>query len=232
MSKFQIVKAEDIEMAADYSKFKIQNIKFFLNLPGDFNIENALAAVCVGLSEKITLEKISQALKEIKKISGRLEKVENNFNLDIFVDYAVTPDSLEKLYKMLLTFKKGKESKIIAVLGSCGDRDKGKRPLMGNIVSYYADFVIITDEDPYFEDPWAIITEVASGVKNKKLGKDFWKMLNRREAIARALKIARPGDIVVVTGKGAEETMAIKNERIPWNDKAVIKEELAKIYNS
>jgi UDP-N-acetylmuramoyl-L-alanyl-D-glutamate--2,6-diaminopimelate ligase len=231
-AEIQIVKAVDIEMAADYSKFKIQNTKFFLNLPGDFNIENALAAICVGLSEKITLEKISKALEEIKGIPGRLEKVENNFNLDIFVDYAVTPDSLEKLYKMLSGIKRTNDSKIISVFGSCGERDKGKRPLMGNIVAYYADFVIVTNEDPYFEDPWQIITEVSEGVKNKNLGENFWKMLNRREAIDKALRIARPGDMVVVTGKGAEETMAIENERIPWNDKAVIKEELAKIYNS
>jgi UDP-N-acetylmuramoyl-L-alanyl-D-glutamate--2,6-diaminopimelate ligase len=101
--------------------------------------------------------------------------------------------------------------------------------MMGKIVDKYADYIIITNEDPYNEDPQRIIDEVASGVKNKEEGKNFWKIMDRREAIKKALQLAGPGDMILVTGKGAEETMAIGKERIPWNDKKVILEELKKL---
>ncbi|HOX10418.1 MAG TPA: cyanophycin synthetase, partial [Candidatus Moranbacteria bacterium] len=119
-------------------------------------------------------------------------------------------------------------SKIIAVFGSCGERDRGKRPIMGEIVSKKADFVIVTNEDPYDEDPMQIINEVSEGIKNRIEGNNFWKILDRREAIRKALELAKAGDFVVVTGKGAEETMAVGDKRIPWNDRKVIEEELSK----
>jgi UDP-N-acetylmuramoyl-L-alanyl-D-glutamate--2,6-diaminopimelate ligase len=152
-----------------------------------------------------------------------MDRVSNDKNLEIIIDYAVTPDSLEKLYSLIKT---ANTSKIIAVFGSCGDRDRGKRPIMGEIVDKYADYIIVTNEDPYNEDPMQIINEVASGIKNKKEGENFWKIFDRREAIKKALQIAKPGDIIVVTGKGAEEVMAVGKKRIPWNDKRIILEEL------
>lgn len=201
-------------------------------MPGEFNIENALAAICVGISEDINLDTCAQALGKIQGVPGRMEYVSNDKGLNIIVDYAVTPDSLEKLYSLMRTLRvqKGHEvSKIIAVFGSCGERDRGKRPIMGEIVSKYADFIILTNEDPYYEDPLRIVDEVASGVKNKKENINFWKILDRRAAIKKALRLAGPGDFVVVTGKGAEETMAVGSKRILWNDKKVILEELVKI---
>lgn len=235
VANVKIIKAEDVELGIDYSKFKIsvssmdgKNSKFRLNLPGEFNVENALAAACVGISENIDLETASKALEKIKNVPGRLEFVPNDKNLNIIVDYAVTPDSLEKLYELMGELNTGK-SKVIAVFGSCGDRDRGKRPMMGEIVSKNADFLIVTNEDPYSEDPMQIINEVAAGIKNKKEGEIFWKILDRREAIQKALKLANTGDFVVVTGKGAEETMAIGKKRIPWNDRKVIEEELGKL---
>jgi UDP-N-acetylmuramoyl-L-alanyl-D-glutamate--2,6-diaminopimelate ligase len=190
-------------------------------LLGKFNVENALAATCVGISEGIDLEIIKAALEKIRLVSGRMEKVENNKGLNIIIDYALTPDSLEKLYELIKKININK-NKIIAVFGSCGERDRGKRPLMGEIVSQNADFVIVTNEDPYGEDPEQIINEVASGIKNKIESENFWKILDRRDAIKKSLQIAKLGDFVVVTGKGAEETMAIGKKRIPWNDKKII----------
>jgi UDP-N-acetylmuramoyl-L-alanyl-D-glutamate--2,6-diaminopimelate ligase len=225
-SKRKIIIAEEIELEINYSKFKIQNSKFFLNIPGEFNIENALAATCVGLSQGISLENISGALAKIKGVPGRMERIENNRNFEIIVDYAVTPDSLEKLYNYLDGIKK-ENSKIIAVFGSCGERDRGKRTIMGEIVAKKSDYAIVTNEDPYHEDPQQIIDEVFEGVeKYKKENENSWRILDRREAIKKALQIAKPGDIVVVTGKGAEETMAIGDKRIPWNDPKVIREVL------
>lgn len=224
----QMIQAENIELGINGSKFKIQNSRFILNIPGQFNIENALAAACVGVSEGVNLENISASLQKIQGIPGRMESVPNEKGISIVIDYAVTPDSLEKLYDLISKAKK-ENSKIISVFGSCGERDRGKRPIMGEVVSKIADYMILTNEDPYGENPWQIINEVASGVKSKKEGESFWKIMDRREAINKALNMAKSGDIIVVTGKGAEETMAIGKERIPWNDKSVILEELASL---
>jgi len=222
--KIKMVQAQGIEVFPEYSKFKIDGDEFVLNLPGKFNIENALAAICVGFIYKIENEKIKTALAEVKNIPGRMEYVKNNKELNIIVDYALTPDSLEKLYALLKEVnREGK--KIIAVFGSCGDRDRGKRPIMGEIVSKNADMVIVTNEDPYSEDPKQIIDEVFAGVTGVE-GKNAWRILDRREAIKFALSLAEAGDFVIVTGKGAEETMMIGDKMIAWNDKKVILEEL------
>jgi UDP-N-acetylmuramoyl-L-alanyl-D-glutamate--2,6-diaminopimelate ligase len=239
--KSQIIFAENIEMGINYSKFKIsakggsvsgrQNTDFSLHLPGQFNIENALAAICVGIAENISLEIMARALGKIKVVPGRFEFIPNDKGLNIIVDYAVTPDSLNKLYELVGQINIGK-AKIISVFGSCGDRDRGKRPIMGEIVCNACDYAIVTNEDPYTEDPQRIIDEVCSGIKNKEKEKNFWKIMDRREAIKKALQLAKPGDFVVATGKGAEETMMIGKEMIPWNDKKVILEELNDMQNS
>lgn len=250
--------AEDIFLGLIESRFNVQGKEFRLNLLGDFNIENALASIAVGTLENIKMENMMEALDKIKEVPGRMEYIPNGKKLKIIIDYAVTPDALEKLYALLQKLNKN-AGKIIAVFGSCGERDRGKRPLMGEIVSQNADYVIVTNEDPYGENPSQIVDEVFSGVvgnynkielpndkyqitnsksnpndqldneKDKKVeGKNCWRILDRREAIQKALHLAKEGDFVVVTGKGAEETMAIGKERIPWNDKKVIQEELAK----
>lgn len=220
-----IIQARSINLGMDGSEFEIDKHKFKLNLPGLFNVENALAAACVGISEKIDLSIIKKALEKITKVSGRMDEVENKLGVKIIIDYAVTPDSMEKL-GALISGQKTSKQRLIWVFGSCGERDRGKRPMMGEIVSRYADYVLVTNEDPYGEDPMQIINEVASGVKNKKEGKNFWRILDRREAIAKALKLAKSGDIILVTGKGAEEIMLVGDKRLPWNDRVVIEEEL------
>lgn len=253
--ELQTVIAQDMELGSYESRFRVGEASFLLHMPGKYNIENALAAISIALAEGISLEKAASALEQIEGVSGRMDRVENRRGVDIVIDYAVTPDSLEKLYFILENMRKSKDSKIIAVLGSCGERDRGKRPLMGKIVSEHADLVIVTNEDPYFEDAQGIIDEVFSGVihgadfdyssalsaqdiekieKFKKVapkveGENCWRILDRREAIRKALEFAKAGDIIAVTGKGAEETMAIGNQRIAWNDKQVILEELKKL---
>jgi UDP-N-acetylmuramoyl-L-alanyl-D-glutamate--2,6-diaminopimelate ligase len=252
----QLEIARNLNLSIKGSEFLVNGEKFALHLPGEFNIENALAATCVGLSQDIPLEKISAALAKIKGVPGRMERIENDRGLEIIVDYAVTPDSLEKLYDYLNGIRR-KGSKIIAVFGSCGERDRGKRPIMGEIVARHADYCIVTNEDPYEEDPVQIINEVFEGVvgrkveqqvpnfqfpisnfqtilndkifKSKTEGTDAFRILDRREAIKTALRIAKPGDIIVVTGKGAEEMMAVGKKMIPWNDPKVIREVLREI---
>ncbi|MDH4330412.1 MAG: UDP-N-acetylmuramoyl-L-alanyl-D-glutamate--2,6-diaminopimelate ligase [Candidatus Moranbacteria bacterium] len=226
----EFVLAKDVFLEMGGSEFVINEHNFKLNIPGKFNIENALAAICVAFSEDIRMDYMIRALEKIQGVPGRMEQVENDRSVDIVIDYAVTPNALKKLYELVGEIKSKREgSKIISVFGSCGDRDRGKRPIMGRIVSEMADTVIVTNEDPYTEDPQRIIDEVASGVKNKKEGENFFKIMDRREAIKKALENARAGDIVLVTGKGAEEKMMIGHEMVDWNDKKVIQEELQKL---
>jgi UDP-N-acetylmuramoyl-L-alanyl-D-glutamate--2,6-diaminopimelate ligase len=182
----------------------------------------------VGMAYNIDLETISKALEKIKGIPGRMEYVPNNKGINIIVDFALTPDALDRLYSLIQRINSNRK-KIFAVFGSCGRRDKGKRPLMGEVVSKYADYVIVTNEDPYDEDPMQIINEISGGIKNKKEGEFFWRILDRREAIKKALVLAGPEDFVVITGKGHEETMSVGNKRIPWNDKKVILELLREL---
>ncbi len=232
--KIKTIKAEKIKLEMDGLKLGIDTNNFKLNLLGLFNIENALAAICVGISEGIDFATIKSALEKITKIPGRMDAVENDLGIKIIIDYAVTPDSLEKLGALISEQKKA-EQKLIWVLGACGERDQGKRPLMGEIVAKYADYILVTNEDPYNEDPQKIIDAVFYGVlKNKKLveEKNCWRVFDRKAAIEKALKLATPGDIILVTGKGAEETMAIGEKRIDWNDKNVIEEELDKLQMS
>ncbi|MCK9378523.1 MAG: UDP-N-acetylmuramoyl-L-alanyl-D-glutamate--2,6-diaminopimelate ligase [Candidatus Moranbacteria bacterium] len=227
---YSTVKAENAKLSINSSQFSVLNSQFLLNLPGMFNIENALAAICVGMIYDIKEDIIARALEKINGIPGRMESVSNDRGLNIIIDYAVTPDSLEKLYGLIREFRNIEGGKIIAVFGSCGERDRGKRPIMGEIVSRTADYVIITNEDPYGEDPSQIMNELESGIKNHKLDKTYFKIIDRQEAIKKALQIAKPGDFVIVTGKGAEETMAVSaTERIPWNDKNVIQEVLREL---
>jgi len=220
--------AEGIESTLKGSGFSIAGVPFSINLPGVFNVENALAAITATSSIGVPLLTAAKAIAKVTLISGRMETIPNHLGATILVDYAVTPDSLEKLYGLVSSMRK-ENAKIVAVFGACGERDRGKRPIMGEIVSSYADIVVLTNEDPYHEDPERILDEIEVGVKAKESGKTFFRIFDRREAIRKGLSLLRPDDILLVTGKGAEETMALGDERVPWSDRRVIAEELEKI---
>jgi len=219
-----LYKADGVDFIVVTSKGKVL---VRLNLPGRFNIQNALAAVAVGLSQGIDLPTIRRGLEKVRGVAGRMEKINEGQNFVVLVDYAHTPDAFQKIYETLIPIKKGR---LIHVFGACGDRDRSKRPIMGALAGRYADFVIITDEDPYTEDPRKIIEEVAKGVpqgwekkeKQKKEGVNFWKILDRAEAIDKALSLARENDIVLITGKGAEQAMVVGEKKIPWDDRKVV----------
>jgi UDP-N-acetylmuramoyl-L-alanyl-D-glutamate--2,6-diaminopimelate ligase len=215
--------ATDIQSDISGSRFSINGSQFKLNLLGDFNVENALAAVSVGVLEKINLETCAKALEKIKEIPGRMEYIQNKKDLNILVDFALTPDALEKFYGTLARIKDPK-AKIISVFGACGDRDRGNRPLVGEMVSRYADYIFLTTDEPYFEDPAIIAEEIAKGIKNKKENENLWIILDRRMAIKKAIKMARSGDAIAVTGMGAQESMIVKDKKIPWDDRKVIRE--------
>ncbi len=207
-----------------------------LNLPGIFNVRNALAAFCTGLALDIAPEKIKAGLEDVKLVAGRMEsiKVSTKQDITVIIDYAHNPDSLKNVYETIKDGMKNTGGRLIAVLGATGRRDKTKRPIMGALAGGYADLVIFTNEDPYDENPGTIMEEVAEGIHKgakKKyqwhLNRNYWKVLDRTQAIHKAIKEARKGDVVVVTGKGAEEVMAVGlNEFIPFSDRKIVKIEL------
>ena len=187
-----------------------------LNLLGEFNMYNAITAVRIATSQGISLDICKKALEKAKGIPGRMEIVINQ-PFTIIVDYAHTPDQLEKVYQSL------KNKKKICVLGSCGGgRDKWKRPMMGKIASRYCDKVIITNEDPYDENPVEIINQVAGDTSAQKI-------LDRKEAIKKAIELAGPNDVAIITGKGSEPWMCLeKGKKIPWSDRQMVIDFLGK----
>lgn len=192
-----------------------------LKLPGEFNVYNALAACAVCLSLQVPIESIKKGIEDSTSIAGRFEHVDVGQDYSIIVDYAHAPDALEHLLSLYRNLTPGRLFSVMGATG--GGRDKGKRPEMGRIASEYADYVILTDDDPYEEDELQIIDQIAEGIK-KEEGKDFWKIPDRREAIRLALTKATKGDTVVISGKGCEEIMIVRGKRIPWNDKEVVQE--------
>lgn len=198
-----------------------QNTHFKLKIAGDFNIYNALAAICVGLTYGIDLEICKRAVEKTEGIPGRMELVISE-PFKVFVDYAFTPNALEKIYQTI----KPQSQKMICVLGACGGgRDKWKRPVLGELAAKYCDEVIITNEDPYDENPEKIIEDVARGANGKAK-----KILDRRKAISEALKLAKEGDSVLITGKGCEPWICVAGgKKIAWDDRTVVKEEFGKL---
>ena len=223
----KLIKAEDIVSRKEGLEFSVKTNKgkmpVQLPLIGEFNIYNSLAAIALGLAENIKPLVIKKALESIKNIPGRLEKVQEGQNFEVIVDYAHSPDSLVNVYNAV---KPTVQNRMIAVLGGTGDRDKTYRARGGELADEYADIVIITNEDPYSEDPEEIIDQVVAGVKNKVLGETFFRISSRKEAIQKAINLARKDDLVIITGKGAEQFMVCGEEKIPWDDREVVREAL------
>lgn len=222
----QSIFAENVKSVFGGSEFEINGIKIFLPLQGEFNACNALAAICVGTAKGIDLLTMKKALEGTAVVPGHMEEIISE-PFSVFVDYAFIPASLEKVYQILKSKALEKGGKLIGVLGACGGgRDKWKRPVLGEIAKKYCDEVIVTNEDPYDEDPEEIIKQVAGGTEGKAI-----KILDRREAIRQALKLARPRDVVILTGKGCEPWIcSANNAKIPWNEKKIALEEYQKLF--
>lgn len=203
-----------------------------LKLPGEFNKENAAAAWAATKELGIPENKIRSALEKIEFIPGRLEFVQRD-PFSVVVDYAHTPDALRKVYE---TLKKDGRN-LICVLGSAGGgRDKWKRPEMGKIAKKFCDEIILTNEDPYNEDPNQILKDIEEGLGSEVADyyglrtMDHKLIVDRRQAIREALKFAKPGDTVIITGKGAEPwIMGPNGSKISWDDREVVREELRSI---
>jgi UDP-N-acetylmuramoyl-L-alanyl-D-glutamate--2,6-diaminopimelate ligase len=214
-----------------YSKEDIAKIKLKTKLIGEFNLENIAAAVAFARSQKIDWEIIKNAIESFSGVPGRLEFVQKD-PFAVVIDYAHTPDSLEKVYQTLKTKSlKLKAGKLICVLGAAGGgRDVWKRPVMGEIAAKYCDQIILTNEDPFDEDPAKILSDIKSGISKSQFPiSNLKEILDRREAIRAAIRSAKKGDTVIITGKGSESAIRIAGgKKIPWNEKEVV----AKILNN
>lgn len=208
------------EAHKDGGYFTLDGEKISVHLPGEFSLRNALAAALCTRALGIDVATIRHALDKITRIPGRGDRVDAGQNFDVVVDYAHTPDSLKAIYEAY-----GASRKICVMGATGGGRDKWKRPVMAGVADSYCDTIILTDEDPYDEDPRSIVDELAKG---------FTKhvpeiIMDRRAAIARGIALARPGDAVLITGKGTDPNIArADGAKEPWSDARIAHEELVR----
>ncbi|MDB5177218.1 MAG: murE [Candidatus Saccharibacteria bacterium] len=194
-------------------------------LPGEFNIYNMAAAAATAYLLGAKLDDIIEGVANLEGVPGRFERVETGKEFDVIVDYAHTPDALEKFVGAAKAITK---NRVILVFGATGDRDKGKRPIMGEIAARLADRIFLTDEESYNEDPDTIRNQVMQGIDAAKGGIKTTEIADRRDAIQKALSIAHKGDTILITGMGHEQFRIIDGKKIPWNDSDVVRELLEK----
>jgi UDP-N-acetylmuramoyl-L-alanyl-D-glutamate--2,6-diaminopimelate ligase len=196
-----------------------------LPLLGTHSVHAALAATAVALTDGLPLTAIAEALANAQPPPGRLQRVEAGQRFDVLVDYAHTMHAFRSVLAELRD-RTPPPRRLIAVFGATGDRDRAKRPILARIAREYADFFIITNEDPYSEEPEAIMAEVATGAPRHEEGVRFEREQDRARAIERAIERAREGDTVAILGKGHEQNMVVNGRKESWNDVAVARRAL------
>lgn len=235
-------KAHAIKNTPAGLEFFVGADRYAINILGNFNVYNALPAIVIGLEFGIMPETIKKGLQNLKNIPGRMEKIDESQNFLVFVDYAHEREGMTAILDTArdLTVPvpilpaveaKGHEPKVILLLGSeGGGRDKAKRPALGEIAGQKADFVVISNVDPYEDDPREICEDIASAAE--KFGKireqNLFVIEDRREGIKKALSLASKNDVVLITGKGSEQSIVIGGKRFLWDDRVVVREILRK----
>ncbi len=200
-----------------------------LTLPGSFNLDNACCAITCAQTVNIPVERAVESLRSFTGIAGRMERIDEGQSFAVFVDFTVTPAAYEKTLKTLRTMLP-EENRILVLTGSCGDRMREKRPIVGRLCSELADVVVVTNEDPYTEDPEKIIEEVWAGVDQSKT--EAHKIFDRKEAMALLFSQANPGDAVILCAKGSDTTMMTAEGQIPWNEREIARELLRSNHTS
>lgn len=222
------VRVLDVSLEPDGTRFRLEsrygNWVVRLRLLGYFNVYNALAAFCVGVGFGLPPEVVIRALESMPGVPGRFELVPNEGGLTVVVDYAHTPDGLENVLRAARAIARGR---VIVVFGCGGDRDRTKRPIMGEIAARLADLSFLTSDNPRSEEPEAIIREVEAGARQVP-GAVWRTVVDREEAIHRAVDEARQGDVVVIAGKGHETYQIFRDRVIPFDDRKVAEEALAR----
>jgi len=222
INKYPLFSAVDIKYTPSSTEFEIVNgsnkTKIFSHLIGKFNVENILAAFVAAYSQKLKIETIKEGIEKVRCIPGRLEKVDIPANFSVIIDYAHTPDALEKV---IIILKSIPHKKLIVVFGCGGDRDRSKRPTMGAIATTLADYVIVTSDNPRTEDPNKILLDIELGIK--KVGNTNYEIISdRKEAIYKALSIASDNDIVLLAGKGHENYQIIGTQKIHFDEREIV----------
>ena len=222
----EVLAVEKEKFRKDGSKFEINGIKFEIPLVGEFNLYNFLAAFSAVLSQGVNPAKIKEFARNLKLPPGRMEVVKAKNGFEVIIDYAHEPASLEAVYKTVRSALKPK--RMICVLGGQGGgRDKWKRREMGALAGAYCDKIILTNEDPYDEPPENIIEDIFQGASQtlnpKRQTLSAHRIIDRKEAIKKAVSSAKKGDAVVLTGKGGEVWMCVENgKKIPWDEKKIV----------
>jgi UDP-N-acetylmuramoyl-L-alanyl-D-glutamate--2,6-diaminopimelate ligase len=216
------VRADDVSVDAGGATVVIGGVSVRTALRGRFNVENVLAALAAAQVVGIGLDVGARGVGEVQRVPGRMEPVDAGQDFTVVVDYAHTPDSI---HSVLRGARGSAEGRVIVVFGCGGDRDRAKRPMMGQAAAEDADLVIVTNDNPRTEDPLAIIDEITSGIPD---GAAAIVEPDRAAAIERAIDAARPGDVVVVAGKGHETTQEIDGMLLPFDDREVARAALAR----
>jgi UDP-N-acetylmuramoyl-L-alanyl-D-glutamate--2,6-diaminopimelate ligase len=214
--------ADQLELGPDASRAWVHtpvgSFPLRLRFPGIVYVQNALAAVGVGLVRGLPLPLIQERLESVRHIEGRMERFSTRAGFTVVIDFAHSPDSLRKTLQTLRPYCR----RLINVFGCGGDSDRLKRPVMGAISGRWADYTILTSDNPKGEDPEAIVREIEAGLQTVQA--PYESRVDRREAIQRALFLASPGDCVLIAGKGHERTQIFKTHQIPFNDKEYLRE--------
>lgn len=230
IDNFANVLAKDITITNSYVDFKVKikdrNERVKTGIPGRFSVYNSLAAICVAQKFGIDPEVVKQALLEVR-VPGRSEMVDNKLELPIMIDYAHSPESLQNILYATKSYTRGR---VISVFGCGGDRDSSKRPIMGEISGKVADYTIITSDNPRTEKPEDIIKAIEGGISKTK-GK-YEVVVDRTEAIEKAIKMANKRDIIILAGKGHETYQEINNEKNHFDEREIVKEIIEKIQKS
>lgn len=198
-------------------------------LVGHFNVSNCLAAAAVALQAGISLEAIAEGLTSLRAVPGRFESIDSGQPFSVVVDYAHTPDSLDNVLRAARPLADAHGGRVICAFGCGGDRDRGKRPLMGSVVARLADLAVVTSDNPRSEEPDAIIGEILEGVLAERAEGPDATLVDRHEAIEWSLRHARPGDVVVIAGKGHEIGQEFKDHTAPFDDRVVAREVLQEL---
>jgi len=211
------IKADNFEITAQSVTFFDNGEKFSVKIPGKFSVYNALAGIAVGYELGCTAKEIQEGFNKLV-VPGRSEIVDIGAEFTVMVDYAHSPDSLKNILLATREYAKGR---IISVFGCGGDRDRTKRPIMGEISAKIADITIVTSDNPRSEDPDEIISEIEEGLK--RINKEYFRVTDRAEAIFKALSIAEKNDVVVIAGKGHEPYQILKDKTIHFDDREQVR---------
>lgn len=219
INKISDYKAENVELFSDRVEYDLNGQKVVFHIPGGFSVYNSLTAISVVNNLGFSLEEVIKAAFFAKSVSGRIEVLKTNTDFSVIIDYAHSPDGLEKAINAVRGFTKGR---VITLFGCGGDRDKTKRPKMGRIAAELSDIVIVTSDNPRTENPEEIIKDILEGIDEKN--KEIITITDRSEAIKKAIFIAQKDDAILLAGKGHETYQVIGKERVHYDEREVVAE--------